>query len=957
MLNRLNQLVKNGDILESEIEAIAVKCGNKYNRNNWLYGKHAKASEPDIIALIEIRLAANAETIVEPLPVTDAVPVEAIEAVADTDDFTAVSGAVEANDVIAPVVVVADDDIDPCVTFAIFKSTDPLSKMYWLEKGDVRKKAAAQMYKGTAVRDTIPFSRFCDALLKAASNHAFGYGIHAHSFPDKVNIVVKGKEKPEKNIISRSGDFIGYQTEQHGILMVDHDVSEYVGHMPFETLLAALTQICPGIASAARIVRGSVSSGVHLVGESPREGKGYHFYMPVNNAADIPRFGKLLFAHLWLNGYGTIALSRNGSMLVRGPIDDAVFSGERLDFVGKPIITGTGLQYTPPEIDYTEGESLDTSLMTDLTPEQSAQLAALIADAKEEIKPASERKRKVWADEKIEQMVAKGSTPEKAKQIIDQMIAGGFKDLYGDFLLEFNNEIVTVSEVLRNQKKYDGRSLADPIEGAEYGTTTAIFYSNNGEKPQIHSLAHGVSTTYFLHHSKSINASSGELDTREEYEIALEKHVEQFNQDHASVLYGGVNMVCRKSRAKGENGHYALDFVPMSQFKSVYENTLIQVGYNAQGEPVYKSHAIAWHKHFKSASYVGGVCFEPGKNVSPDKFNLWQEFTVEAIQNDAILNVIRYHMLEVVCSGNAELYTYLVNWIAYTFQYPAKPAGAAVVMIGEKGIGKSTLGQFLKALWGSHGLQMTSPGLLTGKHNAHLQNVCFLFADEAFFSGDKAAEGQLKGLITEPSYMVEPKGVNAFEQANYLKIMMATNNTFAVPASRDERRYCVFDVSNKHIGDQSYFNALHESCASKEVQAAFLHWMLRVDLTGWRTSMIPDSQGLRWQRSQSMNTVQKWFSEALTEGNFGIDAYGEYWQTEMNRKELYDRYLVWCEGARTHEFRRLSKTEMSKYLYKIYSKKQHVHGRNERGFNFGALPDAIAKFEAYEKVSIDELIS
>lgn len=895
--------------------------------------------------------------------------------VPDTVDFTAVSGAIPANDAASPeaveVVAVTVDDgktmnlvtaglgavADSVVTYTRYKSPDPLSKQYWLENGVVHKKAAAQMYRGSAERIKIPFSLLIDEMSDSPSKHAWGYGTHALSFSDKVSIAIKGKEKPEKNIISRSGDFIGYQPEQQGIIMVDHDVSEFVGHMPFETLLAALTQICPGIASAARIVRGSVSAGVHLVGELPRDGKGYHFYMPVKNAADIPRFGKLLFAYLWLNGHGRIALSRNGSMLVRGPIDDAVFSGERLDFVGKPIITGTGLQYTPPEIDYTEGEALDTSLLTDLTPEQSAQLAALIAASKDALKPASERKRQSWADERVCDMVAKGTPIEKAKQIIDQMVAGGFKDLYGDFLLDFGNEIVTVSEVLRNQKKYDGRSLSDPIEGAEYGATTAVFYSNKGAKPQIHSLAHGVSTTYFLHHSKSINASSGELDTREEYEIALEKHVEHFNQNHASVLYGGHNMVCRSSKVKGDNGHHSLDFVPMAQFKSIYENTLIHTSYNNYGEPVYKSHAVAWHKHFKSLSYVGGVCFEPGKTVSPDKLNLWQGFTVEPVQNDALLDEIRYHMLEVVCSGNAELYNYLVNWIAYTFQYPAKPAGAAVVMIGEKGIGKSTLGQFLKALWGSHALQMTSPGLLTGKHNAHLQNVCFLFADEAFFSGDKAAEGQLKGLITEPSYMVEPKGVNAFEQANYLKIMMATNNMFAVPASRDERRYCVFDVSNKHIGDQPYFNALHEASVSKEVQAAFLHWMLSVDLTGWRNSMIPDTKGLRWQRLQSMNTVQKWFSEALISGNFGIDAYGEYWQTEMNGKELHANYLAWCNGANTHEFRRLSKTEMSKYLYKIYSKKQHVHGRNERGFNFGALPDAIAKFEAYEKVSIDELIS
>jgi len=87
---------------------------------------------------------------------------------------------------------------------------------------------------------------------------------------------------------------------------------------------------------------------------------------------------------------------------------------------------------------------------------------------------------------------------------------------------------------------------------------------------------------------------------------------------------------------------------------------------------------------------------------------------------------------------------------------------------------------------------------------------------------------------------------------------MATNAEFAVPASRDERRYCVFDVSSSHIGNTDYFNTLHEDCKSQEVQAAFLFEMLNTDLTGWHAGDIPDSEGLRAQRYHSMNSVQKW---------------------------------------------------------------------------------------------------
>ena len=71
-----------------------------------------------------------------------------------------------------------------------------------------------------------------------------------------------------------------------------------------------------------------------------------------------------------------------------------------------------------------------------------------------------------------------------------------------------------------------------------------------------------------------------------------------------------------------------------------------------------------------------------------------------------------------------------------------------------------------------------------------------MFADEAFFSGDKQGEQVLKAVITEPKIVIERKGIDAELQDNYLKVFMSTNSDWAVPATKDERRYCVCDVSS-----------------------------------------------------------------------------------------------------------------------------------------------------------------
>lgn len=402
------------------------------------------------------------------------------------------------------------------------------------------------------------------------------------------------------------------------------------------------------------------------------------------------------------------------------------------------------------------------------------------------------------------------------------------------------------------------------------------------------------------------------------------------------------------------------EFINRDDLSRVYDNTLIKVGEKEvykNTRDIFANHFMAWAKNPNSRSYTGGVIFLPGRVAPPDYFNTWRGFSVNPKQNDALLTPIYGHMKDVVCAGHLDLYHYFIKWIAYTTQNPDKPAGAALVLRGEKGSGKGTIGHFLKAIWDNHGLHITSPKHLVGNFNAHLNDVCFLFADEAFFSGDHAAEGILKGLITEPSLMIERKGIDAITQPNYLKILMATNSDWAVPATKDERRFCIMDVSSAHIGNREYFNKLWSMCHSKEVQAAFLYAMLNIDLTDFHTGDIPDSIGLREQRYHSMRPHQQWLADSLVNGTFNaLDETGnpDDWHEELSSDELFKKYVEWCDRAKIGEFRRVAQCVLGGYLGKIYPGKRHVV-KNKRGYCFGDMAHAISLFEDYEKVDLDEL--
>ncbi len=444
---------------------------------------------------------------------------------------------------------------------------------------------------------------------------------------------------------------------------------------------------------------------------------------------------------------------------------------------------------------------------------------------------------------------------------------------------------------------------------------------------------------------------------KEEWEIDLENHVLNFNNTLASVLIGGKHRIMRTVSGEATyDGRIAYEFFRRQDLSMVYDNTAIKIGEkrDAKGilKDVFANHLMAWAKHFQSRSFTGGIVFLPGHKAQPTYFNTWQDYSVKPKQDTQLLSLIYSHITDVVCAGNNELANYLLNWIAYTFQNPDKPAGSAIVFRGEKGSGKGTLGHFLRKIWGNHGLHISNAKHLVGNFNAHLADVCFLFADEAFFSGDKQHEGVLKAMITEPTVICERKGIDAIQQPNYLKILMATNADYAVPATRDERRYCVMDVSKKRIGDRQYFDTLHLACNSEAVQSAFLYAMLYRNLTGFHTGDIPDSVGLRDQRYHSMKSYQRWFVDALVKGSFYLD--GDNWMDEVASEKLFTQYIHWCDAAKTGEYRRVTQSEFCKYFAKIYTSVKRVKSDKKRGFNFGSLNNAISLFEAYEKIKISE---
>jgi hypothetical protein len=211
--------------------------------------------------------------------------------------------------------------------------------------------------------------------------------------------------------------------------------------------------------------------------------------------------------------------------------------------------------------------------------------------------------------------------------------------------------------------------------------------------------------------------------------------------------------------------------------------------------------------HEKRRQY-DGIVYAPGADAKTmrGKLNLWTGYGCRPVAGNC--NLYLAHLRDNVCSGVEEHFEYLLNWMAYAVQYPGRPGEVAVVMRGKEGVDKGVAAWEFGCLFGPHYRHIFQSGHLTGHFNAHLQQCSVLFADEAFFAGDRSHESILKALITEETLMIEPKGVDTFPVRNCLHLIMSSNNEWVIRAGADARRYFVLTVSDAHKQDHSYFAAI-----------------------------------------------------------------------------------------------------------------------------------------------------
>lgn len=391
----------------------------------------------------------------------------------------------------------------------------------------------------------------------------------------------------------------------------------------------------------------------------------------------------------------------------------------------------------------------------------------------------------------------------------------------------------------------------------------------------------------------------------------LDERVAEINEEFALVIVGGDTLVLNET--VDVEGRPETRFLSVQAFRTWLGNCRFW------DKETDKTSGLGdlWIKHPGRRSFKG-IDFAPD-GAPPGWYNIWRGFAVTPAEperdrrrHEAHFPTLLDHVVTNVAGGSIEHARWIWGWFAHLVQRPTERIGTSLVMRGRQGVGKSKLGETIGKLLGRHWIMIDQPKHLTGQFNAHMLGCLLLQAEEAFWAGDKQAEGTLKSLVTSGYHLIERKNIDAVPVRNLVRLMITSNNDWAVPAGFEERRFAVFDVGDACRQNFEYFAQIDREIAAGGAEH-LLAWLMSFDLHSVDVRQIPSTGALMDQKLGSMSPFQSWWLDVLMDGKF--DERHIEWRTTIAVDSVYRSYLTHVE--RVTRGRKLFKAEFGKQLARM----------------------------------------
>tara|TARA_R100001163_G_C5068208_1_gene208184 strand:+ start:4637 stop:6694 length:2058 start_codon:yes stop_codon:yes gene_type:complete len=303
-----------------------------------------------------------------------------------------------------------------------------------------------------------------------------------------------------------------------------------------------------------------------------------------------------------------------------------------------------------------------------------------------------------------------------------------------------------------------------------------------------------------------------------------------------------------------------------NEFISVREAT--RTVFNDKGNPV--SVAEMWVKTAERTE-VRRIVYSPGlvQLQEGDFYNRWKDSGVDPIAPPKETSLVDWvaPFLKVYKNAIPDYKTrdLLIESIAYMVQNRGKKINKTFLLVGNKqGTGKSLLASTVGKMLGHTNYSSIGADNFTSTFNGSWCCNEMVLLDEMYAMG-RSSMAKLKNYITEPTVMVNTKGVKEYEIDNHMVFFITANEYGVLPFDDNDRRILAvhFDPEKHHqTGSKwwtDYINWLESGGYGK-----LRWWFSQIDLSDFNPNFMPPmTEAKKHMMKATQTSDEEWVDDVL----------------------------------------------------------------------------------------------
>lgn len=197
--------------------------------------------------------------------------------------------------------------------------------------------------------------------------------------------------------------------------------------------------------------------------------------------------------------------------------------------------------------------------------------------------------------------------------------------------------------------------------------------------------------------------------------------------------------------------------------------------------------------------------------------------------------------------------SYVLDYLAHLLQYPSVKIKSALIITGGEGLGKSTIGALLEAMFGRTNARLVGGKQLSSRFKDSLVNCQVIMVEEANHGERFEVTEDLKQWFTGEDFPVEGKSIPFHNGRTPRGILIFSNHDAPLVIGPGSRRFFI-GATTRMKQTAAYFNEIYAAIEDEAVVGAFKHLLLSRDISRFNAHAEPPRTGAREEAERASRT-------------------------------------------------------------------------------------------------------